>query len=141
MKLRELVGPDSYYAMLAVHKLMLGLKMLPAYIGLTFEEFYDAIDLMTPEEQESFVREAVAFVTLDREELNDVIKFATDNNGVPYGPENIKNLKPSDFHEIIVHVGLEVMKAHKIKLVSSKEKKNLKTSQSTSDQSLSGTQH
>ena len=141
MKLRELQGPESYYAMIAIHKLLYGLKMLPAYIKLSYEDFLDALDLMTPQEQESCIREAAAFVQLEREELNDVVRFATDPNGVPYGPENIKNLKPAEFHEIIVAVGLEVMKAHKIKLVTEKEKKNSKTSALTSDLSLSGTPH
>jgi len=140
VNLRELQGPDSYYAMIAVHKLLYGLKMLPNYIKLSYEEFFEAIDAMPAFEQETCIREAATFVNLEREELIDVLKFATDNNGVPYGPENIKNLKPAEFHEIIVAVAMEVMRAHKIKLVTDKEKKNLKISQLTSDQSLSDNQ-
>lgn len=115
--------------------------MLPAYMAKSYEEFLSWVDEMNEGGQESILREAAVFVKLERDELEDLLKFATDNNGVPYGPENIKNLKPADFHEIVVAVGMQVMKAHKIKLVTEKEKKNSKISQLTSDQSLSGTPH
>lgn len=136
MKLRELKDWESFYAMQAVHKLLFGLKMLPTYMSLSYEEFFASLDSMEPKDQETILREAVVFVRLEPEELADILCFAVDPNGVPYQKNNSKNLKPEEIHEIIVAVSMEILRAHKVRLVTEKEKKNLKTSQSTSDQSL-----
>jgi hypothetical protein len=124
VKVLPLKDIDSLYAVQSVHKLMLGLKMLPSYIGESYEAFYSRLDLMPSEDQETMLREAATFVKLDPDEMMDLLKFCSDANGVPYTRENCKSLKPTDIHEIIVAVGMEVMRAHKIKLLSDKEKKN-----------------
>jgi len=124
MKVLEIRGQQSYYAAQAFHKLMLGLKMLPAYCGEHYEEFYARMDKMTPEQQETMIREAAVFVRLEPEEFYDLIKFAADDNGVPYGPNNTKALKPEEIHEIITAVSFEIAKNHRVRLLSETEKKN-----------------
>ncbi len=123
MQVAELRGYKSYRAFQAFHTLMLGLKMLPAYMGETYEEFYARASLMPPADQEKLIREAALFVELQKEELDAILCFCKDPNGVPFGAENLKNLGPKEIHEAIVSVCVEISKI-KIDLVSDTEKKN-----------------
>lgn len=118
----ELKGYKSYLALLSYHKLMLGLKMLPAYATRSYEDFYAALAAMAPEDQEKLVREAALFVDLTQDELGALLVFAKDANGVPYTSENLRSLGPDEIHEIVVAVCLEIGKI-KITLVSEAEKK------------------
>lgn len=122
-KVLELKGYRSLRAMNGFHALMLGLKMLPAYQGESYEEFFERVQKMTPLEQAKLIREAALFVELGKEEVEALVSFATDPNGVPYSAENIKNLGPGEMVEIFVAVGLEIAKI-RIDFVSDSEKKN-----------------
>ncbi len=123
IKVLELRGYKSLKALQAFHTLMLGLKMLPAYMGETYEEFYDRVSKMPASDQEKLVREAALFVDLTREEVDSLVAFSTDRNGVPFSAENLKNLGPKELHETIVAVCMEISKI-KIDLVSESQKKN-----------------
>ena len=123
MKVLELKGYKSLRALNVFHTLMLGLKMLPAYMGYTYEDFYDRISKMDAASQEKLIREAALFVEIQKEELEALITFCADANGVPYSAENMKSLGPKDLHEMIVAVCMQIAKI-KIDLVSDSEKKN-----------------
>jgi len=130
MKILPLKGLKSLRALNAFHALLLGLKMLPQYIQEDYEGFYEAFKDKTDSEKETFLREAAVFVQLAEDEVQALVTFATDPNGVPYGESNIKNLSVDQLHEIIVAVCMEIGKI-KIELLTDEEKKKLKNSQST----------
>lgn len=138
MKVLELKGPKSLGPLNVFHTLMLGLKMLPMYVHEEYSYFYERIELMAPQDQEKMVREALKFVELKPDEIERICMFAADNNGVPYTQENIKSLGLAEIFNIVVAVSLEVAKIN-IDYISDTEKKKLKTSPSTSDQSLPNT--
>lgn len=123
MKVLPLKGPKSLRALNVFHTLMLGLKMLPAYAGEYYEEFYARLDAMPPSDQEKMIREAVLFVELNQEDLESVCQFATDNNGVPYSKASLHALPMKDIVEIVVQVCKAVAEI-KIDFVSESEKKN-----------------
>lgn len=123
IKVTPLKGYKSLKALNAFHALMLGLKMLPSYMGETYEDFYAKVALMDLDSQEKLIKEAALFVELQQDEVSALMSFATDANGVPYSPENMKNLKPDELINIIVAVCLEISKI-KIDFVSESEKKN-----------------
>lgn len=123
VKVLELKGYKSLRALQAFHTLMLGLKMLPAYATEGYEEFYARVAAMPEASQEKLIREAAVFVELSRDEIESLMAFAADANGVPYAKENMNSLKPDEFHEIIVAVCKEIGKI-KITLISDDEKKN-----------------
>jgi hypothetical protein len=123
MRTLELRGLRSLRALNAFHALMLGLKMLPAYMGETYEAFYDRVSKMPAADQERLIREAALFVELQKDEAEALISFYSDPNGVPYTSENIKGLSPDELYEAIVAVCLQISKI-KIDLVSEAEKKN-----------------
>lgn len=130
MKLLPLKGYKSLKALNAFSALLLGLKMLPMYLSQTYEVFYEGFKNMDDDDKEKFLRQAVAFVQLEQDEVEAVICFACDKNGVPYSPVNLKNLGPDELHEIIVAVCMEIGRI-KIDLVSESEKKKLAPIQST----------
>jgi hypothetical protein len=134
MRVLELKGYKSLKALNAFHTLMLGLKMLPAYCGESYEDFFAKIETLPEASQEKLIREAALFVELQKDEVESLICFCTDANGVPYTAENLKSLGPDELHECIVQVCLAISKI-KINFVSESEKKNLKISQSTLDES------
>ena len=123
MKVLELRGHKSLRALNVFHTLMLGLKMLPAYMGESYEEFLSRIDQMDSASQEKMIREAALFVELQKDEVEACLSFCADANGVPYSKENVQNLGPKEIHEMIVAVCMQIAKI-KIDLVSESEKKN-----------------
>lgn len=101
--------------------------MLPMYIGQDYESFYASFREKTEEEKEKLLRESAVFVELAQDEVEALISFATDKNGIPYTSVNMKNLSASEIYEIIIAVCLEIGRI-KIDLVSESEKKKLETS-------------
>lgn len=132
IKVAPLVGYKSYLALSAFHTLMLGLKMIPEYLGESYEEFFARVDAMSPEDQDAIIRKAVLFVPLQPDELEAILSFTTDANGVSYGPHNMGNLAPDVLHEHIVAVVSEVAKI-KVHFLTEKEKKKLIQAQSISE--------
>lgn len=126
MTVLELKGYQSLRAMNVFHTLMLGLKMLPAYLTQGYEEFFSRVqNEMSPSEQEKLIREAALFVRLDEDEIKALICFTADPNGVPYTAENIKNLSPDQIYEAIVAVCFQISQI-KINLITETEKKKSK---------------
>ncbi len=121
-KVLPLKGYKALRALNAFHALLLGLKMLPAYLGEPYEQFYAAFNLKTDSQKETFLREAVAFVQLAQDEVEALVSFATDKNGIPYSSVNAGNLAIDELHEIIVAVCMEIGRI-KIGIVSEEEKK------------------
>ncbi len=128
IKVLELRGLKSLRALNAFNTLLLGLKMLPSYMGETYEEFLGRIQAMPFDDQMKMIREAAMFVPLEKEEVEALVCFSADKNGVPYEAANIKTLGPGDLVEIIVAVCGEIAKM-KIDFVSENEKKKSMTSQ------------
>lgn len=122
MKVREIEGLTSLRAWNVFHALMLGLKMLPAYQFESYEEFYARIQLMPPGDQEKMIREALAFVPLELDEVKGALTFVSDANGMPLGPEQMKKLKPAQIVDGLTLVCMEIAKFN-IDLISESEKK------------------
>jgi hypothetical protein len=123
MKVLELKGYKSLRAFNAFHTLMLGLKMLPMYIGESYERFYENMKELPESEQESMIRQAALFVELTKDEVEALASFCTDANGIPFQASNINNLSPDQIVDVIVSVCKEIAK-FKIDLLTDKEKKN-----------------
>ncbi len=127
MKVLDLKGYKSLRAYNVFNTLMLGLKMLPAYISEGYKEFYDRIESMSEESQLVMIQEAVKFVELQEDEIKAVVCFCCDKNGVPYTAENVKNLSHIEIMNCVVAVCVEIAKI-KVDYVSESEKKNLEIS-------------
>lgn len=132
VKVLPLQGYKSLRALNAFNALLLGLKMLPIYITENYETFYESFKERSEDEKEKLIRQAVLFVQLEKDEVDSLLSFCTDKNGVPYDDTNIKNLKPDQLHECIVSVCMEIGKI-KIEILSEAEKKKSPNSPSISD--------
>ncbi len=123
IKVLPLKGYKSLRAWNAFQTLLLGLKMLPAYLGEHHEAFYNRIQDMPPKDQEKMIREAAHFVVLEKDEVEALVSFCADQNGVPYSAANVSNLSPKELIDIIVAVCVEMSKM-RIDMVTEAEKKN-----------------
>jgi hypothetical protein len=132
-KVLELRGIKSLRALNGFHALMLGLKMLPAYMTESYEDFYARVDAMPHPDQEKLIREAVLFVELGADEVHAIASFCADPNGVPYSEVNLRGMPTKDLFEVLVAVCVEIAKI-KIDIVSDSQKKNLPGSALTSDE-------
>lgn len=121
-KLLPLKGYKSLRALNAFHTLLLGLKMLPLHMGEDYQTFFASFKTKTDAEKETALREAAAFVQLSPEEVEALVSFATDKNGIPYSAVNQGNLTPDELFEVIIAVCMEIGRI-KIELVSEDEKK------------------
>lgn len=126
-----LTGVRSVHALNAFNALMLGLKMLPAYMGESYEDFMDRVEAMEDADRIRMIRQAAQFVRLEKDELESLLCFYPDPNGVPYSAENLKGLGPADLVEGVVAVCAAIGRI-KLTLITEAEKKNLKSSPSTS---------
>lgn len=123
MQVLPLKGLKSYFALQAYAKMLLGLKMLPMYGSMQFEEFYKMVENMPPADQERMIREGVFLGEITDEEILSLARFCADANGVPYCEENMKSMGPDQIFEIAITVCLEIAKI-KPRLTTPDEKKN-----------------
>ena len=128
MKVLPLVGYKALVALRAFHVLLLGYKMLPISKGESYEKFYYSLREKTEAEKETLIREALVFVELSEEEVDALISFATDQNGVPFSDVNKKNLSVDKLHETMVAICMEIGRI-KVEILSEAEKKNFPISQ------------
>lgn len=124
----ELKGYKSLRALNAYNTLLLGLKMLPAYMAETYEVFLNRLSEMPEGDQLKMFREAAMFVELSKEEVEAIVGFCADKHGVPYEAANLKNLDPKIMIDMIVAVCGAIAKM-KIDFVTPNEKKKFETSQ------------
>lgn len=124
MEVLELKGYKALRAFNGFHALMLGMKMLPMNVGDTYEVFFKRVEEMSECERERLIRQAVLFVELSKDEVEAIVSFCTDPNGVPYQPANLKHAPPEMIVEMIVAVCLKIADI-KVTMVSEGEKKKL----------------
>lgn len=103
---------------------------MPAYMGESYESFFGRVQEMPHHDQIKIIREAALFVELQKEEVEAIVTFCEDKNGVAYCKENLADMKPDQILEMIVAVCGEIAKI-KIDLVTDNEKKNSLISAST----------
>lgn len=123
MKLLPLIGPKALQAFSAFGRLLVGLKMTPAYQLVSVEDFFESFHGKTDAEKETAVRLAVALVDLYSDEIEKLTCFATDRNGVPITETNLKKMPLKEIFEAVVGVCMEIGRI-KIDLVTPEEKKS-----------------
>lgn len=122
-KVLPLVGYKSLRALNAFHMIMMGLKMIPIYAFIKYEDFYAMFDEKTEAEKEVFLREGIAIIKLEDEEIDALLGFCTDSNGIPYTKTNTKNLDLKEIYECCLAVMIEISKIE-ISFITESEKKN-----------------
>ncbi len=124
MIVKELKGFNSIRALNIYYSLLVGVKMLPAYQTETFEGFLQRVENLDARGREQVIRQGALIVQLEQEDVESIVSFCQDKNGISYSAANLDNLKPQELFEIIVAVCVEVSKI-KIDFITESEKKNL----------------
>lgn len=131
LKLLPLQGWKSLVALNGFHSMLLGVKMLPLYQEVGYEEFFMLFKDMSPEQQEKILRQGVAFVQMKQDEVEAILSFVVDANGIPFS-DNLRLLKPGAIVEGLIAVAMEFGRIE-VGILSEDEKKKFPTSASTSD--------
>ncbi len=122
-KVRPLVGYKSLRALNAFHMIMMGLKMIPIYAFIPYEEFFAMFEEKTDIEKENFLREGLAFIEIKEDEIEALLGFCEDPNGIPYGKANVKSLALKELYDCCLAVLIEISKIE-ITFITESEKKN-----------------
>lgn len=122
-KVDPLVGYKSLRALNAFHMIMMGLKMIPIYAYIPYEEFFAMFEEKTELEKENFLREGLSIIELKDDEIDALVGFCRDDNGIPYGKTNIKNMTLKDIYDCCLSVMIEISKID-ITFITEAEKKN-----------------
>lgn len=122
-KTLPLVGYKSLRALNAFHMIMMGLKMIPIYAFIPYEEFFQSFEEKTQPEKDMFLREGLAIIELQEDEIEALLGFCTDPNGIPYGKANVKNLDLKTIYDCCLMVLIEISKIE-ITFITESEKKN-----------------
>lgn len=126
-KVEELKGYQSYRALCAYGKLVWGMKMIPAFLSLTVKQFEDDyLNGLSEAEQFEHFQRGAEMVTLERDEVEDLVYFIKDPNGARWKKESLGNLGPVQIRDLVASVALEIFKI-KIDSITTEQKKNLKT--------------
>jgi hypothetical protein len=123
MEVQDLKGMKGFRAFQAFHKIMLGLKMLPAYLHESYEDFFDRAAAMPEADQERLVREACLFVDLESSEVESLLSHCEDANGVPVSASHIKTMAPDQILEGLVAVCKTVIRI-RVDFIGEDQKKN-----------------
>lgn len=123
IKTKELEGYESFLALQVWYKVMIGYKMFAPNAHFELEKFFEHLGDMDDAEKEKCVREALLITPLSKEDIELVSVFCSDANGVSFKQENMRKLSPSQVHDILAKVFMEITKI-KINLLSEDEKKN-----------------
>lgn len=132
MKVLDIRGTKSVRVLNVFSTLCVGMTMLPKYLSgqTSAQGVMDVIAEMPSEDKEKVLRELVEIVPLEQDEIEAVMQFCCDNNGVPFSKVNMKNLTPFEIRDGLVAVLMELA-GMKIHTVNEAEKKNSETSRLT----------
>lgn len=103
-------GIKGLYAFKALQTLLLSYYLLPEFKkpNEKYDEFLKRFSEMEDGEKKEVLNKALYFAGIEPAEIEALICFASDPNGVPYCKNNLNNLSIEQLFELIVDVCLEV---------------------------------
>lgn len=122
MKIKEFLGYDGFRAMQTFCKLVLGLKMLPMYEDIEYQDFLNIIHKMDEPDKRKVLRDGFLLVDLSDDEVLSLCSFAYDKNGVPISKNSFKSLTIPEIIDIQIEVCLKLSEI-KVDSVTEDQKK------------------
>lgn len=102
--LRGLKSPAGFQVL---YTLLIGFYSIPTFEKNTdFNEFIKEFEKMPREQRREILMKSACITPLKEEEYLNVLCFCKDPNGIPYGKENVNNLKYDEIIELVVEVCL-----------------------------------
>ena len=105
-------GIKGLYAFKALQTLLLSYFLLPEFKiqNEKYDDFLRRFSEMDDGEKKEVLNKALYFAGIEPAEIEALICFASDSNGVPYCKNNINNLSVEQLFNLIIDVCLEVSK-------------------------------
>jgi len=107
-KASELKGIKSVRVLQVTSTLLLGSLMLPVNMGKTYDNYFEEIMNLDREDQAQVLTDAIQFVELKDEEIQSILSFVQDKNGVQIDKSNIDNYNPAEIMDMVLTVCLQV---------------------------------
>jgi len=107
---RGINGVRAFHSALALRR---SLYYIPKDVHHeTFLELSNWFDKLDDENKRKYLKLAIEDgAWLEEKEIEALLKFAKDENGVPICKENIENLKPFEIDDLTLEVACEILKA------------------------------
>jgi len=106
---RGINGARAYHAALTLIRSLWHIPFATEHAD--FYEMSNWFDMLPDDEKRKYLRLAVNDgAMLEEREIEALLLFAKDVNGVPIGKETIKNLNPFEIHDAILDVACEIFK-------------------------------
>lgn len=110
IKTKELRGLESVWALNAYHTLVRGLAIEQACMGQEMDATFAKFEALDAAGKERELRRAFTLVNLSEEDMQNLLRFALDANGIPYSDRPLKKTGPEELIEAMVAVCLEISK-------------------------------
>ncbi len=104
MRVKELRGLKSVWALNAYSTLVYGLATEQACLGQDYETTAAKFEALPLAEKEKQLRHALQIVNLQKEDMQNLLAFVVDGNGIPYDQKNLDKLEPSEIIEAMLAV-------------------------------------
>ncbi len=106
---RGINGARAYHAALTLIRSLWHIPFATPHND--FAKMSNWFDELSDEEKRKYLQLAVNDgAMLEEREIEWLLLFAKDKNGIPIGKETIKNLNPFEIHEAILDVACEIFK-------------------------------
>jgi hypothetical protein len=122
-KVLPLTGIGGVRAFNVFHSVILGMSLIPVNIEKGYRLFLDELDQKDDTEKRKFFIDGLRFVPLEESDIEAVIRFVTDENGVPLSKSNTRLMSSSEIIEAMTDVFLEISRIN-VSIVTEGEKKN-----------------
>lgn len=108
IKTKELRGLQSVWALNAYSTLVYGLATEQACLGQDYETSTAKFEALPLADKEKQLRHALQIVNLSKDDMQNLLAFALDVNGIPYSQKNVDKLPPMELVEAMLAVCLEL---------------------------------
>lgn len=110
IKVKELRGLESVWALNAYHTLVRGLALEQACLGQEVDTTLAKFEALDDAGKERELRRAFALVNLGADDMQNLLLFALDANGIPYAKRKLSALGPVELVEAMLAVCMEIAK-------------------------------
>lgn len=112
VNVEEIKGIKGLYGFKAMQTLLLSYYLLPEFKkkNQSYQDFLKEFSAMDETQKRDILNKALYFAGIDPKEIEALMCFCKDKNGISYSKANINNLTFEEIFEIIIEVCLEISK-------------------------------
>lgn len=108
IRVKELRGYESVWALNAYYLLVFGLGSEQAVLGQDYDTTAANFEALPEHKKETQLRHALQIVNLSAADMQNLLFFALDANGIPYAQKKPEQLGPEELVEAMLAVCLAI---------------------------------